>query len=66
MEKCYRITWRTEIFFTAPNAEAAKDLFQAADLTEHDTEFVEVVSVERYDEPFGTPIEDDDLSGPSL
>jgi hypothetical protein len=55
--KTYRFTYRMEVFISAPDEKTAQQHYEVADLTELDTEYVELVSVEEYDEPFGTPVE---------
>ena len=46
LKKIFRITYRMEVFVSADNEEDAKSKFEDLDLTEQNTEFVEVVSVE--------------------
>lgn len=55
--KTYRFTYRMEVFIEAPDEKAAHQRYESADLTKLDTEYVELVDVEEYDEPFGTPVE---------
>ena len=55
--KTYRFTYRMELFVQAPDEETAQRLFEDGDGEE--AEYVELVSVEEYDEPFGTPVEEE-------
>jgi hypothetical protein len=45
-KKKFRITYRMEVFVDADSEEDAKSKFEDLELTEQNTEFVEVVSVE--------------------
>jgi len=57
-KRTYRFTYRMETFIQAPDESAARDLFGACDLGKQPTEYLELVDVEEYDEPFGTPVEE--------
>ncbi len=48
MNKKYRITYRVECFITAKDEDEAKELFEDGD--EEDSEYVELISLEEYQE----------------
>jgi len=45
----FRVTYRMEVFVDADDEEDAKSKFENLDLTEQNTDFVEVVSIEEED-----------------
>ena len=64
MLKTYRITFRSEVFIEAPDADAAQEAFGAWDVSQayrlgSDVEYVEQSSApEEYCSPFGAPVDD--------
>lgn len=50
MNKKYRITYRVECFITAKDEDEAKELFEDGDEEHAHPDYVEMVSIEEYQE----------------